>query len=434
MLLIHRRIERQKDCQRSDRMPPQRPVVNGSYYTTSVFLLEGRFLRSTGSGDRLAELSYNPSSKGMLRITMNIDNSNPRFDPEGETRAFSQDDAALSQTRPYWQNAYGAGEPAQQYPAAQPPVPSQPSQPDPLGQFQPIRVPRAEPPPRPPAQRTPRRRRRSNSLGCLSCFTPLLVLVLALLAVYLLFPLRTNLLVMGVDRVPEGTALGRTDTIIMMSVIPLQPEINVLSIPRDLWLDIPNVGPNRINTAHFFAEGEQTGSGPRALQQTIQNNFGVRFPYYIRLRFDGFVSIVDAMGGVSVELAEPMSGYDAGTHRLNGEQALAFARDRAGTDDFFRMARGQLMMKAMIRQMARPATWPRLPVVAVTGLQAMDTNLPVWHWPRIGFALLRAGSDGIDNRTISREMVLPFTTDGGAQVLAPNWDQIRPVVREMFGP
>jgi polyisoprenyl-teichoic acid--peptidoglycan teichoic acid transferase len=364
---------------------------------------------------------------------MNIDNSNARYDPEGETRAYSQDDSALSQTRPYWQNAYGAGEQAQQ-PAVQPPAPSQPSQPDPLGQFQPIRVPRAEPPLRPPAQRPPRRRRRSNNLGCLSCVTPILVLVLALLAVYLLFPLRTNLLVMGVDRVPEGTALGRTDTIIMMSIIPLQPEINMLSIPRDLWLDIPNVGPNRINTAHFFAEGEQTGSGPRALQQTIQNNFGVRFSYYVRLRFDGFVSIVDAMGGVTVELAEPMSGYDAGTHRLNGEQALAFTRDRAGTDDFFRMSRGQLMIKAMLRQMTRPATWPRLPAVAMAGLQAMDTNLPLWHWPRIGFAMLRSGSDGIDNRTISREMVLPFTTDGGAQVLAPNWDQIRPVVREMFGP
>jgi polyisoprenyl-teichoic acid--peptidoglycan teichoic acid transferase len=49
-------------------------------------------------------------------------------------------------------------------------------------------------------------------------------------------------------------------------------------------LDIPGVGQNRINTAHFFAEGEQAGSGPRALQQVIQNNFGVRMPYYVRIR------------------------------------------------------------------------------------------------------------------------------------------------------
>jgi LCP family protein required for cell wall assembly len=267
----------------------------------------------------------------------------------------------------------------------------------------------------------------------MTCVTPILVGVLAILAVYLLFPLRTNLLIMGLDRVPEGTSLGRTDLIMLMSVNPLPPEVNMLSIPRDLWVDIPGVGQNRINTAHFFAEGEQAGNGPQALQQVILNNFGVRAPYYIRIRFDGFVGVIDAMGGVTVDLDEPMSGYDAGSHKLNGEQALAFTRDRAGTDDFFRMARGQLMIKSMVRQMARPATWPRLPVVAVAGLQAVDTNLPVWHWPRIGLALVRAGTDGIDNRTITRDMVSPFTTDGGAQVLAPNWDRIRPLVRELFG-
>jgi len=366
---------------------------------------------------------------------MNTNQTDPSFNSEGEKRPYPQEDYH-AQTRPYWQNAYGAGE----VPAGQPePPPQTPpfSPPDPLGQFQPIRIPKRQapppPPPSPPPSYRPPRRRRSMNLGCITCAAPIVVGILALLAVYLLFPLRTNLLIMGLDRVPEGTSLGRTDLIMLMSVIPLQPEVNILSIPRDLWVDIPGVGQNRINTAHFFAEGARPGSGPQALQQVIRSNFGVNAPYYVRIRFDGFISVVDAMGGVTVELSQPMSGYEAGSHRLNGEQALAFARDRAGTDDFFRMQRGQLMLKSMIRQIARPATWPRLPAIAVTGIQAVDTNLPVWHWPRIGLALLRAGSDGIDNRTITREMVLPFTTDDGAQVLAPNWEQIRPVVRELFG-
>jgi polyisoprenyl-teichoic acid--peptidoglycan teichoic acid transferase len=363
---------------------------------------------------------------------MNTDNDKARFDPEGQTRPYSSDESYNS-TRPYYQNTYGAGQQREERSAQSPPTPPPAfPQPDPLGQFQPIRVARKQVPPQPPRYRPPRRRRSIN-LGCFTCAAPVLGVVLLLLAVYLLFPLRTNILIMGIDRVPEGTALGRTDTIIMMSVIPLKPEVNMLSIPRDLWLDIPGAGQNRINTAHFFAEGEQAGSGPRALQQVVQNNFGVRMPYYVRVRFDGFQSIVDAMGGVTIELSEPMSGYEAGSHKLNGEQALAFARDRAGSDDFFRMARGQLVIKAMIKQVSRPLTWPRLPVVAVAALQSFDTNLPIWHWPRIGLALLRAGTDGIDNRTITREMVNPFTTDGGAQVLGPSWDQIRPVVRELFG-
>jgi hypothetical protein len=77
----------------------------------------------------------------------------------------------------------------------------------------------------------PPRRRRSINLGCFTCIAPVLGLILVLFAVYLLFPLRTNILIMGIDRVPDGTALGRTDTIIMMSVIPLKPEVNMLSNP-----------------------------------------------------------------------------------------------------------------------------------------------------------------------------------------------------------
>jgi hypothetical protein len=54
-------------------------------------------------------------------------------------------------------------------------------------------------------------------------------------------------------------------------------------------------------------------------------------------------------------------------------------------------------------------------------------------WPRLGLALLRLGPDGVDNRIISRDMVLPFTTNQGAMVLAPQWNLINPVIYEMFG-
>jgi len=64
--------------------------------------------------------------------------------------------------------------------------------------------------------------------------------------------------------------------------------------------------------------------------------------------------------------------------------------------------------------------------------QSVDTNIPAYLWPRLGLAVLRAGPDGIDNRTITREMVNPWTTDLGANVLLPNWDAINPVLMEMF--
>jgi LCP family protein required for cell wall assembly len=257
--------------------------------------------------------------------------------------------------------------------------------------------------------------------------------LLAAVLVYFLAPLRTELLVLGIDRAPEGTFLGRSDTIILVGVSPLKPDVRMLSIPRDLWVTVPGYGENRINTPHFFAEAEQEGSGPAAAQQAIEENFGVRMPYYLRIRFDAFTRVVEALGGIDLDLAETMAGYPAGRHHLNGDQALAFARDRAGTDDFFRMANGQYLIKAAARQVLKPKTWLRLPAAAAAFFQVMDTNLPAWQWPRLAVALLRAGASGIDNRTLTRDMVTPFTTNQGANVLLPNWEAINPVVEEMFG-
>ncbi len=268
--------------------------------------------------------------------------------------------------------------------------------------------------------------------GC--CFWILFIPIIGLLAVYLLFPSRTNILILGLDRAPEGSDVSRTDTNIILSVIPLQPIVNMLSIPRDLWVSIPGVGENRINTAHFFAEGNQTGSGPYAAMDTVRQNFGITIDYYARIRFDGFKDMINAMGGITINLEEPMSGYPAGQIHLDGDQALAFARDRSGSDDFFRMQRGQMVIKAVLKHMLNPITWPRFPLILSTSVKAIDTNIPFWQMPRIGLALVRAAiSDTINNQTITREMVNPYTTDQGANILLPNWQAINPLLLELFG-
>jgi polyisoprenyl-teichoic acid--peptidoglycan teichoic acid transferase len=285
--------------------------------------------------------------------------------------------------------------------------------------------------PKPPAPPPKKRRSRLGACGC-GCLAPVLLLVLLALA-YFLLPGRTNILALGIDSREAGSDLGRTDTIVLTTVDPLKPYIGLLSIPRDLWVNIPGVGENRINTAHFFAEAENPGSGPRAAMETVTSNFGVPVRYYVRIGFDGLPAVVDALGGVTITLDQPTAILSAGTHTLDGQQALAFVRDRQGSDDFFRMQRGQTFLLATVREMVSPLNWPKLPAVLRALPDFMDTNLPIWLWPRLGFALLRAGREGIDNRVINRDMVSPFTTTGGAAVLAPNWDLINPMITEMFG-
>jgi LCP family protein required for cell wall assembly len=257
------------------------------------------------------------------------------------------------------------------------------------------------------------------------------VILVLILGVYFLFPMRTNILLLGIDY-SEGNLVARSDTNILATVEPSRPYVGMLSIPRDLWVMIPGVGENRINTAHFFAEAALPGSGPGAAMQTVALNFGVEPDYYMRIRFEGFREIVEALGGVEIELPEPMAGYPAGTHFLMPRKALAFVRHRATSDDFNRMSNGQFMLQALIKNMLFPRNWADLPAVIKAFLRTVDTNIPKWLWPRLALALLRVGPEGIDSRVIGRDMVTPFTTNEGAMVLAPNWPQINVILIEMF--
>jgi LCP family protein required for cell wall assembly len=295
-----------------------------------------------------------------------------------------------------------------------------------LSNFQPVSV------QRPPAHAAPppgllRRRRR------LGCFWVLPLAILGALAVYFLAPLRTNILVLGIDARPQEGVVGRTDTIILGTIVPLQPYVAALSIPRDLWVPIPGHSYNRINTAHFFAEADKPGSGPAAAAQVVETQFKVPVNYYIRVNFTGFEDVINALDGVTVDVPAGVAGFQPGVQHLNGMSALALVRSREGSDDFFRMSYGQLLLKAVARQMLSPAAWVRLPAVYEAVMKVTTTNIPAWQLPRLGLALLRAGSNGINFRSITREEVQPFTTSGGAQVLAPNWDKINPIVKQMFG-
>lgn len=288
--------------------------------------------------------------------------------------------------------------------------------------------------------------RSTSRHGCCGSVLVLLALlaVLATAAVtssILLAPVAPRtILVLGLDRRPDETGPTRSDTLLLMAVRPDVPQVALLSIPRDLYVEVPGHGQSRINTAHFFG-------GPALAAKTVALNFGVPIDRWARLDFNGFRAIVDAAGGVDIDVprrivdnAYPTEDYGvmriefpAGRQHMDGETALRYVRTRHDSNDFERAERQQQVVLALIGQLLQPSAWPRWPAVAHAFIQSVETNLRPWDILALLPTLVRVGPEGIKHVVINAEMTTPFTTPSGGQVLLPRWERIRPLVREIVG-
>ncbi len=310
--------------------------------------------------------------------------------------------------------------------------------------------------PRPAAQ--PIRRAARNDRG--SCGSALLAVVALLLVVgalallayagwqWLITQPRLNVLVLGLDRRPEQGDAVRSDVMLLVTVNPAGPQIGMLSIPRDLYVDIPGAGQNRINTAHFWGENQAAGSGPALAAQTVAQNFGVPVDHTLRLDFNGFRAIVDSVGGIEVDVetaivddAYPTEDYGtirieipAGLQHMDGETALRYARSRHGSSDFDRAHRQQQILSALARRLFEPEVWPDLPAVYQAVVGNVDTDLGPLDMLLLAVTLYRTGPDNIERRVIEREMTQAWTTPDGAAVLLPRWELIQPMVQQLFAP
>ncbi len=140
----------------------------------------------------------------------------------------------------------------------------------------------------------------------------------------------------------------RSDTIMLVRLNHERDRVTVVGIPRDLWVDIPGQGEDKINAAYAYG-------GPQLSVRTVEALTGVRVDHYVEVDFHGFVDVVDALGGIEVCLPEPINDpkahldMDAGTHHVDGTEALAFARTRATSQgDLDRIDRQQQVLSAML--------------------------------------------------------------------------------------
>ena len=259
---------------------------------------------------------------------------------------------------------------------------------------------------------------------------------------------RSNTLILGIDRRPEQGTVVRSDTMMILTAYPPDAKIGLLSIPRDLYVEIPGHGTSRINTAHFWGEAQAVGNGPALAMATVEHNFGVPIHHHMRVDFDGFRAVVDAVGGIDVVVEEPIVDatyptedygtirieIPAGPQHMDGEMALWYARTRHGSSDFDRARRQQEIVTALTRRLLQPRTWPRLPAVYQAARTNIDTDMGVGDLLLLLAVLEETGAEGIEHQVIGPEMTEPWTTPSGGAVLLPRWELIHPLVEEFLSP
>jgi LCP family protein required for cell wall assembly len=257
---------------------------------------------------------------------------------------------------------------------------------------------------------------------------------------------RTNILILGLDRRPEQGYTVRSDVLMLMTVHPAGPRLALLSIPRDLYVDIPRHGSSRINAAHFWGECEHEGGGPALAVETVEANFALPLDSYVRLDFDGFRAVIDAVGGIDVVVEEafvddayPTEDYgttriviSAGAQHMDGETALRYVRSRHASSDFDRAARQQQVLMALARRLSNPTSWPRLPALGRAIIRNVDTNVGLGALAQVVVTGLRVGPDGIEHHVIDRDLTRPWTTPTGGAVLLPRWEAINPLMEDVF--
>ena len=236
-----------------------------------------------------------------------------------------------------------------------------------------------------------------------------------------------DVLVLGVDRRPEGSSVegSRSDTIMVVRILPGTGEVRMLSIPRDLFVEIEPGVEDRINAAYSYGGVDQI---TRAAEQAT----GVSIDRYAVVDFEGFRDIVDAVGGLRVEIQDqmPPGRQMQGTQTLNGEQALFYARYR-GTPggDLDRIARQQQLVGALREKLVSWGAVSKLPGIMEAVHGNLETDLGLGANISLARSLLNA--EGTDSALKTLQFAgSPTTLPDGRQVLVPNPAENEKILQE----
>ena len=261
---------------------------------------------------------------------------------------------------------------------------------------------------------------------------------------------RVNVLIMGLDyRDWEAGETPRTDTMIVLTLDPLNKTAGMVSIPRDLWVSIPGFEHGKINTAYYLGEAYNLpGGGAGLAAHTVEEFLGVPIQYYAQIDFQAFIDFIDHIEGVRLTFEEPMVldrrgkwntvTIEPGVITLPGEYALAYVRARKTEGgDFDRSQRQQILMLAVRDRILEFDMMPKLvaraPEIYNDLSAGINTNMGLNEAIRLGWSVLEVDRDEIGQYVISNEYVTLGKSPDGLDILKPIPDKIRLLRDEAFG-
>lgn len=246
-------------------------------------------------------------------------------------------------------------------------------------------------------------------------------------------------LVIGLDTRPDGQELN-TDVMMVSRVDLANNTVRTMSFPRDLYVEIPGVGFDKINAAFKSVAGngeEEWQIGMEATRNTIEHNFGVAIDAALSVRFEGVEQIVDLFGGVTIEnpydLADneyPTTSYGttqiffpAGTLEVNGEEALQLMRTRHQDGDDGRVMRQQLILTALLEAAQKPENIAKLPELMEIGREHVVTTIPTDVQVQLAAAVPNIPAENIAWGTITH-LLWGDVVSGGMWVYQGDWAQL----------
>lgn len=265
---------------------------------------------------------------------------------------------------------------------------------------------------------------------------------------------RVTILLLGIDQRCDEEGPTRTDTMMILTMDPVGLTASLLSLPRDLWVEIPGFGVDKINQAHFLGEiYEYPGGGPALAIETVEAMLGIKIDYFAAVNFDAFVEGVDELGGIDVTVTEAISdpdypdncyGYEGffiqpGEHHMDGQTALKYARTRATFGgDVDRANRQQQVVMAVRDKILRvdmvPQLLTRAPDLWRIFQENVRTDLTLNEVVQLGLLAETIPAGSIRTEIIDYEYVYAETTPDGQQVLVPVRENIRALRDELFAP